>query len=70
MDQDGHRPDAGTNVTVPTSAAAKSDLTVAAYRATAGSTLAVCASAQATSTAAATQLTTPQVNVTGRPRGW
>jgi PKD repeat protein len=66
--------DAGTSVAVATSAAgapaaAKSDLTVAAYRPTAGSTLSVATSAQATSAAAATQLTTPQVNVT-EPSSW
>jgi PKD repeat protein len=66
--------DAGTSVAVPTSVAAtptaaKSDITVAAYRPTAGSTLAVATSAQSTSSSAATQLTTPQVNVT-EPSSW
>ena len=66
--------DAGTSVAVPTSAAAapaaaKSDITVAAYRPTVGSTLSVATSAQATSSAAATQLTTPQVNV-AEPSSW
>ena len=57
--------DAGTKATVLGSAAAKTDMTVAAYRPNAGSTLSVATSAQAYSPAAATQLTTPQVNVTG-----
>ena len=61
--------DAGTSITVPTSSTAKSDITVAAYRPTAGSTLSVGTSAQATSASAATQLTTPQVDVT-EPSSW
>jgi PKD repeat protein len=61
--------DAGTSVSAATSAMAKSDITVAAYRPTAGSTLSVATSAQAVSSAAATQLTTPQVNVTD-PSSW
>ena len=61
--------DAGTNVSVVTSAATKSDITVAAYRPTAGSTLSVATSAQALSSSAANQLTTPQVNVT-EPSSW
>jgi PKD repeat protein len=61
--------DAGTSVSVATSAATKSDITVAAYRPTTGSTLSVGTSAQAVSTAAASQLTTPQVSVTA-PSSW
>ena len=61
--------DAGTTVSVPTSAATKSDITVASYRPTAGSTLSVGTSAQALSSSAATQLTTPQVDVT-EPSSW
>lgn len=61
--------DAGSTVTVPSSAMVKSDITVAAYRPTAGSTISVAASAQATSASAATQLTTPQVNVAD-PSSW
>ncbi|MET0999819.1 MAG: PKD domain-containing protein, partial [Marmoricola sp.] len=66
--------DAGTSVAVPTAAgttptAAKSDITVGAYRPTAGSTLSVATSAQATSSSAATQLTTPEVTV-AEPSSW
>ncbi len=61
--------DAGASVAVLTSAAAKSDITLAAYRPTAGSALSVLTSAQGTSASAATQLTTPQVNLT-EPSSW
>jgi hypothetical protein len=61
--------DAGSTVTVPSSTMVKSDITVAAYRPTAGSTLSIASSAQATSAVAANQLTTPQVNVTD-PSSW
>ena len=61
--------DAGAGVAVLTSAAAKSDMTVAAYSPNAGSTLSVLTSAQATSASAATQLTTPHVSVT-EPSAW
>ena len=57
--------DAGAKATVLGSGAAKTDMTVAAYRPNAGSTLSVATSAQAYSGSATTQLTTPQVNVTG-----
>jgi hypothetical protein len=61
--------DAGSTVTVPSSTTVKSDITVAAYRPTAGSTLSVANSAQATSSSAANTLTTPQANVTD-PSSW
>ncbi|MET0839768.1 MAG: PKD domain-containing protein, partial [Marmoricola sp.] len=61
--------DAGSTVSVTTSASIKSSMTVAAYRPSAGSTMAVTASAKTTSAAAATQLTTPQVAVT-EPGSW
>ena len=61
--------DAGATVAVTTSAAAKSAMTVAAYRPTTGSTLAVSPSAKAFNAAGSTQLTTPQVQVTA-PGSW
>ncbi len=61
--------DAGSSVAVPTSGTAKTDLSVAAYRPSAGSTLSVLTSAQAYSSSAATQLTTPEVDVT-EPSSW
>jgi PKD repeat protein len=61
--------DAGSTVSVPTSAMVKSDITIAAYRPSAGNTLSVATSAQATSGSAAQQLTTPQVDVTD-PTSW
>ena len=57
--------DAGAKATVVGSGAAKTDMTVAAYRPSAGSTLSVATSGEDYSSTAATQLTTPQVNVTG-----
>jgi hypothetical protein len=57
--------DAGTTVSVPTSAAAKTDMTLAVYRPASGSTLSVATSGEAYTSSAATQLTTPQVDVAG-----
>jgi PKD repeat protein len=56
--------DAGAGVSVLTSTTIKSDLTVAAYRADDMGSGAVSASALSFSSSAATQLTTPQVDVT------
>ncbi len=61
--------DLNGNIAVASSGATKSDLTVAAYRASAGSMLTVADSAQAFSTSAAQQLTSPQVDVAG-PSSW
>jgi PKD repeat protein len=61
--------DAGTSVSVVTSATTKADLTVGAYRVSEGGNATVTASGLAFSTSAATQLTTPQVDVAD-PGSW
>ena len=61
--------DAGTSVSVPTSAATKSDITVAAYRPTAGSTLSVGDQCPGAELVGRDPLTTPEVNVT-EPSSW
>ena len=60
--------DLGSTVSVASSGAVKSSMTVSAHRASAGGTLSVATSNVASSGAAATSLTTPTVNAT-QP-GW